>query len=184
MDLDKAIKSRESVRKFKGKQPDWRDILECIDAVRYAPIAGKNFTMRFIVISDKEKIEKIAEASQQNFFSNVYYLVVVISNSERLVNEFGERGKIYSRQQAGAAIQNFLLKVEEKGLSTCWVGHFVEKQIKEALSIPPEFDVEAFFPIGYKLIGERKKKRIDMDEVLYFEKHGNKKMRDVPRFDV
>ena len=92
------------------------------------------------------------------------------------MNAYGERGRVYCKQQAGAAIQNFLLKIEEKGLSTCWVGHFADNLVKEILKIPDEIDVEAFFPIGYEFKNQRRRAKIDLDEVLYFEKYKNKKM--------
>ena len=59
MDLTKAIQSRRSVRKFKDKKPNWRDIIECIDSMRYAPMAGNNFTLKFILVTDEEKINII-----------------------------------------------------------------------------------------------------------------------------
>jgi len=40
MELDKAIKSRRSIRRYSAQKPDWRDIIECIDSMRYAPKAG------------------------------------------------------------------------------------------------------------------------------------------------
>ena len=109
MELDKAIHSRKSTRKFSNKKPNWRDILECIDAMRYTPMAGNNFSLKFILIDDKEKIQKISESAQQQFIAETDYVVVVYSNPSRTLNSFGEKGKIYSRQQAGASIQNFLL---------------------------------------------------------------------------
>jgi nitroreductase len=60
MDLSKAIRSRKSVKKFSTKKPDWRDIIECVDAARYAPMAGNNYSLKFIIIDDKETIEKIS----------------------------------------------------------------------------------------------------------------------------
>ena len=59
MDLDKVIHSRKSTKKFGDKKPDWRDIIECIDAMRYAPMAGGNFSLKFILVADKEKITKV-----------------------------------------------------------------------------------------------------------------------------
>jgi len=149
MDLDKAIKERKSTRKFSHKKPDWRDLIECIDSVRFAPMAGDNFSLKFVIVSDKKKIGKIAEACQQDFLAKAHYLVVVCSNPERTINAYGKRGEIYARQQAGAAIQNFLLKIEEKNLATCWVGHFVDNQIKRELEISDEVNIEAILPIGY-----------------------------------
>jgi len=179
MDLTKAIKLRQSVRKFSSKKPDWRDIIECIDASRYAPIAGKNFTLKFIVIDDKKSINEIAEACQQDFISYAHYVVVVCSHPLRLTNAYESQGDIYSRQQAGAAIQNFLLKIQEYGLSTCWVGYFVESQIKRLLKIPADVNVEAVFPIGFEYEKRRvRKEPIDLDRILYFNKYGNTKMQE------
>ncbi len=183
MELDDAIKERSSVRKFSTKKPDWRDVIECIDACRYAPMAGNNFTLKFIVIDDKEKIQKIAEACQQDFVSQVHYIVVACSQPSRTLNAYGKRGETFVRQQAGSAIQNFLLKITEKNLATCWVGYFVEEQIKRILKIPENVQVEAVFPIGYKsqeLKGKAKRAKIDLDNILYFNVYKNKKMR-VPR---
>jgi len=177
MDLDKAIKSRQSVRKFSSKKPDWRDIIECIDSVRYAPMAGNYFSLKFIVVDDKKKIEKLAEAAQQDFILKAQYVVVVCTNPKTTLNAYEERGKIYCRQQAGAAIQNFLLKIQEKGLSTCWVGYFVDEQIKNELKIPANINVEAIFPIGYELGKTRKKSKINIDHILFFNKYKEKKMK-------
>jgi len=184
MDLDKAIQSRKSVRKFKDKKPDWRDIIECIDAVRYAPMAGNNFTLKFILVDDKEKIQKITDAAQQPFISQAKYVVVVCSNTSRPVNAYGKKGEIFCRQQAGAAIQNFLLKIQEAGLSTCWIGYFVENQIKRELKIPDNIQIEAVFPIGHEFEKQRTKRKIDIDRILYFNKYGNKKMKNPKKLEV
>ncbi len=177
MELDKAIKERHSVRKFKSKKPNWRDILECIDASRYAPMAGNNFTLKFIVVSDEKTIQKISEACQQPFVSQAKYIVVVCSLPNRPKNAYEERGEIFVRQQAGAAIQNFLLKIQEAKLSTCWVGYFVEEQIKNELNIPEKAQVEAVFPIGYELEKTKPKRKTELDNILYFEKYKNKKQK-------
>lgn len=184
MELDKAIHNRKSCRKFSTRKPDWRDIIECIDIMRHTPMAGKNFTLKFIFTDNKDAINKIAEASQQDFIKQVHYLVAVCSDNSRTVNSYGKMGEVYSRQQAGAAIQNFLLKVEEKGLATCWIGHFVEGQIKKELGIPGNINVEAVFPVGYEFKKEKPSRKINFDNVLYFEKYGNKKMKNPRKLDV
>jgi nitroreductase len=179
MELDKAIKNRHSVRKFTNKKPNWRTIIECIDSARFAPMAGNNYTLKFILVDDEEKIRKIAKASQQRHVGEVKYIVVACSNSSRPVNAYGEKGEVFCRQQAGAAIQNFLLKIEESGLATCWVGYFVEEQIKKLLKIPDEATIEAIFPIGYEFDKKKKgKAKIDLDRILYFNSYGNSKMKE------
>lgn len=185
MDLDKSIKERHSVRKFSNKQPNWRDIIECIDTMRYAPTAGANTTLKIIMVSDKDKIRKIADACSQDFVGQVYYVVVVCSNSERLENAYGKNGEKFNKQQVGAAIQNFLLKIQEKKLATCWVGYFVEYMIKEILTIPEDIQVEAVFPIGYEFDKPKtRKEKIDIDNILYFDEYKNKKMNKIKKIDV
>jgi len=184
MELDKAIQNRHSVRKFSDKKPNWRTIIECIDAARFAPMAGNNYTLKFIMIDDEEKIQKLAEAAQQQFINQAKFVVVACSNPSRTKNAYEERGEIFCRQQAGAAIQNFLLKIEEAGLATCWVGYFVEEQIKRILKIPKDLNVEAVFPIGYEFQKARTRKaKIDLDRILYFNYYDNKKMRSPKKVD-
>lgn len=184
MDLDKAIKSRHSVRKFKDKKPNWRDIIECIDAMRYAPTAGNNCTAKIILVSEKNKIEKISDACQQNFVGKAEYVVVVCSRKELLTNAYEKKGEEFNKQQIGAAIENFLLKIEEKKLATCWVGYFMEEKIKQILKIPKNVEVEAIFPIGYeKEKTYTKRIKTDLDNILYFDEFGNKKMGFKVRVD-
>lgn len=185
MQLDKAIKERHSVRKFKKKKPNWRTIIECIDSARYAPMAGNIFTLRFILVDNPAKIQKITEAAQQSFISQASYVVAVCSDTSKITNAYEKSGEKWSRQQAGAGIQNFLLKIQEAGLATCWVGHFYEDQIKRELKIPDEVNLEAIFPIGYEYDKPAKqKKKIDLDRVLYFHEYENTKMKNPKKLDV
>ncbi len=80
MELDKAIQSRKSVKKFSKKKPDWRKIIEAIDFARYSPMAGNLYSLKFILVSDKEKIQQLSKASEQEFVADAQYVVVVCSN--------------------------------------------------------------------------------------------------------
>ena len=62
---------------------------------------------------------------------------------------YGERGEIYSHQQAGAAIQNMLLTATSLGIDSCWVGAFDEDMIKRVLGIQEYARPQAIIPIGY-----------------------------------
>jgi len=184
MQLKEAIEKRHSVRKFSPKKPDWRDIIECIDTARFGPMAGNNFTLKFILVDDTDIIEKLSKFAQQPFIADTQYIVIVCSNPKRTISLFKKQGEIYSRQQAGAAIQNILLAITEKKLSTCWVGHFVENQIKRELKIPEDINVEAMLPIGYEFGKTKKKEKIDLNGILYFKNWGNKRMKPLKNLNV
>jgi nitroreductase len=130
------------------------------------------------MVRDKETINKLSEAAQQDFVSNAKCIVVFISDPKITINAYGEKkGEIYSRQQAGAAIQNFLLKIVEAGLSTCWTGYFVEEIVKRILKIPENYNVEGIFPIGYESSKSSPKRKISLENTLFFEKYGQKKIK-------
>jgi len=178
MDADKAIKTRKSVRSFSDIKPDWRAIIECVDAARYAPVAGKNFTLKFIILREKEKIYEIAKACEQDFVADAHYIIAVYSDNTRLKTLFGEqKGEIYSRQGAGAAIQNILLSVQDHKLAACWVGHYDEARIKTILRIPEKMELEAIIPVGYEFKKTKPREKINIDSILYFDRHKNSKMR-------
>ena len=80
MDLDKAIKERHSARRFKSTKPDYSKILEAIDAARKVPLAGNIPSLKFMLITDKEKINELAQAATQDFIASVHYVVIVCSN--------------------------------------------------------------------------------------------------------
>ena len=178
MDVDKAIKTRKSVRSFSDVKPDWRAIIECVDAARHAPIAGKNFTLKFIIVRQKERIYEIAKACEQDFVADAPYIIAVYSDNGRLKTLFGEeKGEIFSRQGAGAAIQNILLSIQDHKLAACWVGHYDEDQIKDILRIPERMEMEAIIPVGYEFKKTKPRQKINIDSILYFEQHNKPKMR-------
>lgn len=177
MQLKDAIEQRKSVKRFDLKKPDWRKIIRAIDAARFAPSAGNQFVTRFILVSDEKKIEKLASASQQSFVKKAKYVVVVVSDDSNLIRDYDKRGIRYCAQQAGAAIQNFLLALTEQKLVTTWIGYFYDEQVKRTLNIPEELHIEALFPIGKETKIETKEKRkMKLDHVIYFDEFGNKKM--------
>lgn len=173
MEFDKVIDARHSVRNFKTtKKPDYRDIISAIEASTKAPLAGNINSIKYILIQDKKKIKELAEAAQQSFISQVDYVVVIISDKKALVKNYLQRGEIYSRQQAGAAIENLILKITELGLSTCWVGAFSDEMVRRIAEIPEELDIEAILPIGYELGKARPHKEPNLDRVLSFDGYG------------
>jgi len=134
-------------------------------------------TIKLILIDDKDTIERVSDAAQQHFIYQVDYLLVVCSDNKFVKKAYRTRGEKYSRQQAGAFIQNFLLKITEAGLATCWVGAFSDREIKEILNIPENIEIEAIFPIGYELGKAKKRLKPDLESMLYFNKWKNTKMK-------
>lgn len=182
MKLRDAIENYNNIKRFDLKKPDWRAVVRAIDFARFAPAAGNYYSARFILVSDENVISKLAEASQQAFVGKAKTVVVVVSDTKGLVRAYGERGERYSRQHAGAAIENFLLGLEEEKLVTSWVWYFVDDQVRRILNIPEDVKVEGIFPVGKKTkIRVSEKRSAKLDNVLFFGKYGEKKMTQYPK---
>jgi len=157
MKLDDAINNRASVRSFKDKKVRWDLILEAIDTASKVPFAGNINNLKFIIVQNPDLKNKIAEHSQQDWIADAPIIAVLCSDDSKLEKMYYERGLVYSRQQAGAAIQNFLLKITDLGLESCWVGAYADELIKQLLKIPEYINIEAILPVGY---GRGKPKKI------------------------
>jgi len=185
MDLDKAIEKRRSIRRFKEtKKPDYRDIINAIQAATKAPLAGNISSIKYILVSDKEKIKQLATAAQQRFVSQVSYVVVVCTDKKTLVKNYYERGERYARQQAGAAIENFLLKLMDFDLDSCWTGAFDDNAVKRILKIPEDIDVEAMLPIGIAFEKPKPRRDPDLDKILWYDVWKQKEMVPQRKFDT
>ena len=184
MNIDKVIKERHSCRRFSTKKVKWQDIIEAIDAANLAPQAGNISVIRFILIDNQDTINRLAKACQQDFIVNAPYVVAVCTDKTQLERSYEERAEMYARQQAGAAVENFLLKITDLGLASCWVGAFVDDEVKDILEITKPYEdisVEALLPVGYEMPGKAKSPRKPvLDNVLWFNVWKNKFMK-VPR---
>jgi nitroreductase len=178
MELGKAIKNRKSVRNFSTKKLDWRKILQAMEYVRYSPMAGNQYTVKYILVSDKKKIGLIEGACQQKFVGKADYVLVVVSDREKVKKLYDHYDKGFGAQQAGAAIQNLLLGLTEKGIATCWVGFFEDSIIKRELGISDSLTVEAILPLGIESrIGKGvEKEKPELENLIFFDKWGKKYM--------
>ena len=169
MGFDSILEKRHCARHFKEKAVSWKDIAKILDSVRYAPCAGGIPTVHIIVMDDKKIIPKIADACLgQSFISQAPYVLVICSDLDQITRSYGKRAEMYTRQQAGAAIENIFLKTMDLGLATCWIGAFDDNAIKRILDIPKEIEVEAILPIGYEMGKEKQKAKIELRRIVRF----------------
>jgi len=172
MELNKAIEKRRSTRSFKDKKINFKYLIEAIDAANKAPHAGGFYSIRFLIIENPKTINKIAHLAEQHWISQAPALILVCSDERNLENLYGERGRIYARQQAGASTENLILTLTDLGLSSCWVGAFSDEIIREAIGIPGHINIEAIIPVGYEKPEKTKKKITErkLENSMFWEK--------------
>lgn len=168
-----VIKTRRSIRKYKNIKVDLEKINLILEAGRWAPSSGNLQNWYFIVVQDKKKINKIAEYCMQPWISTAPLVIVVCSDTERVVDWYGERGRFYSIQNIAAAVQNMLLQAHSIGLGSCWIGAFNEEKIKELLKIPKNIEVHAIITLGYPDESPESERK-PLEDIVFFEEWGSK----------
>ena len=176
MDVEAAIKKRRSIRKFLSIPVEKEKVMKIIEAGSYAPCAGNIENWRFVIVKNKAKIEKIANACiEQTWISTAPLIIVVCSEMREIKQHFGLRAEmLYSIQNCAAAIQNMLLEITNLGLGSCWIGAFEEDAVKRILSIPENVRVQAVLPIGYPDESPPMPMKLKLYELTFIEDYGNR----------
>ena len=172
MDVFDCIRTRRSVRKYKDKQVPWDNIVEIMQAGKFAPFAGNIINVKFIVIKNEDKRRAIAEASaQQYWMQDAPIHIVMVGEPEKAERYYGTRGvRLYTIQGVAAAIENMLLTAHSLGLGSCWVGAFDEDEIRRLCNLPEHIDVHAILTIGYADEVPETPPKYRIEHMMWFEK--------------
>lgn len=169
MNFDSILKNRYSAKKYGTKKISLNQVMTVCEAARYSPMAGNIYTVRIIVVDDKKKKDEIAESAlRQYFIADAPYILVICSDIKNLSRSYENQAEKYARQQAGAAIENMLLRATSLGLASCWVGAFDEEKVKTILHIPDNIYVEALVPLGNQFKKEAPKRKPDLKMIAFF----------------
>lgn len=169
MDVVEAIRDRRSIRKYKSTEVEMEKIDTILQAGRWAPSASNKQPWHFIVVRDETMRKKLAEVHNYGRFMAESPVVIVV---------LGDPSKHprYHLADPHNAVQNMLLAAYYEGLSTCWMGvreTDIEPKFRELLGIPDELRVICCISVGYG-DQDRNSNRFDLDEIVSWEKYGNK----------
>ncbi len=179
MTLDEILEARRSVRGYAPQPVKVEDIKAIFEAARVAPSACNSQTWRFIAVTDRILIQKIAQKGmlpviRNSWIATAPLVIVGCAQLDILANRIGSlvTGIEYYQIDLGIAMEHIVLKATELGLGTCWIGWFNEKKIKEILEIPKTVRVLALLTVGYPKEKDvtPAKKRKPVEEIFYREK--------------
>lgn len=173
MRVEDAIKERRSVREFSTKGVSWDHLTQILEAAIYTPMAGNVFSIKLIVVADKQaKASLVQYCAEQYFMKDASHLIVVFSDLEEVQRLYGEHSDRYGAQQAGAAIQSMLLQATELGIASCWIGTFDEAPIKAMLGVPDNLRVEGIIALGHAKRKQEMPIKYVLNKAVYFETYG------------
>lgn len=178
-ELLKLIISRQSDRKYSGRQIEKDKLDRIIEAGRMSPSACNAQPWKFIVVNEPELVSKVAEAASakligmNTFVAQAPVIIVIVREKANMSSKVGAtiKNKDYSLFDIGIATENICLQAEAEGIGSCIIGWFDEKQIRKLLDVPGSKRVELLITLGYSLSDKREKRRKPPEEVVSFNKY-------------
>lgn len=138
MTLNEIFEARRSVRGYTSQPVKEEDIKAIFEAARVAPSACNSQTWRFIAVTDRTVIHKIAQEGMRLVVRNAWIdtaplVIVGCAQLDILANRVGSliTGIEYYQIDLGIAMEHIVLKATELGLGTCWIGWFNEKRSRK-----------------------------------------------------
>jgi len=176
MEFELVLKKRRMVRSFKDTQVDDTHVMKLLKNAHRAPSAGFLQQQEFIIIRNKETKTKLAEAAvNQDFIAQAPVVIVVCSNTDRVVKRYGDRGvNFYSVIDGAFASMLILLTVVNEGLSACFVGAFNDNEVSKILKLPKYVKPIGLIPVGHANEPPEKFERISLEEIVHYERYGQK----------
>ena len=154
--VQKAILKRRSIREF-TREPVARDLLHrMVTAGIWAPSGLNNQPWRFVLIRDRETMDRLARCTTYaHIIEQAPALIVVYLDGAAMYDE------VKDHQSAGACIQNMLLAAEELGLGAVWLGQILRnrEQVNTLLGVDERFELMAVLAIGHPAHRDHKSQR-------------------------
>ena len=180
METIQAIRSRRSIRKYQPKPVPHEVIEQIVADAAYAPSWKNTQIARYIVVTDKEKKDKLADNCMLGFAYNqktthgapalvVLTMIKGRSGYERDGSFSTPLATHWQSFDAGIAAQTFCLSAHALGLGTVIMGIYDPAEVAKVVEIPEGQEVAALIALGHPAQDPQAPARKDVDTLLRFE---------------
>ena len=169
MDFYDLIRKRESVRDYDPNRKIEESVLNRIlNAGRLAPSASNKQPWTFLLVSSKEKLDKVRVCYHKQWFHNAPHILIII----------GDKSKSWVRWYDGynsietdltIAMDHIILAAEYENVGTCWIEAYDHQILSDAISLKENEVIFSITPLGYQNKGYQKhgkKERKPLEEVV------------------
>jgi nitroreductase len=149
MDILKAIMTRRSIRRFTGEVITDEQLDTLLRAGFQAPSAHNFQPWNFVVLRDKNLLQKISQFHKYaKMLPDAGCAIVVCGDEEK------QPAKGFLVEDCSAAIQNILLASHGIGLGAVWCGLYDSSDLVSSMSEVLELP-DNIIPIGMVVVGNR-----------------------------
>ena len=172
--LLECIKTRRSIRKFKPGTIAKDEIKVMLEAAMLTPSACNTRPWRFIAITNKDVLNKLADAHPWAGMLRTAPLCIALialpKTQEGVQNGLPEG---FYPQDCGAATEHIILQAEAMGYGSCWCGVYPRETtmdaISKALDIPSDEIPFSLIAIGEKDEFPNPRGRYEEEKVTWVE---------------
>lgn len=166
MDAFECIETKLDIREFGPKEVPREIKLKVLEAARLTGTGLNTQHWRFILIENKENLDKLAKDSTSgNWVASCNFAIIILTNPQYHFHLI----------DAGRVIQNMQLAAWNYGVGSGIYTGIDEDNFRRDFGVPQESNVSAVIGLGYpikKLTGKRKD-RVPLGTLIYTEKFGN-----------
>ncbi|WP_240911649.1 nitroreductase family protein [Thermococcus sp. LS1] len=165
-----AIEGRRAVRRFQEREVPLEDLKKILEAGIWAPSGSNVQPWEFIVVRERDNIERVKLVSP-GLFGNPSTVVVLCINT-KLAKRGGKLGEESALMDISMAAQNMMLAAYSMGIGSCPVLSFNKTALKELLNIPEHVEPVLILIFGYPRVWPKPPRRRPLKEVVHVEEYG------------
>lgn len=179
MTVMKEISDRRSIRKYQATPIEQEKVDLLLESARLAPSGNNAQPYHLILITDEAMKAKVAEISHHQqwmcsaplFIACVADLRARITESEGILVDENSSEMDVKRviRDTAIAAEHIVLQAEHMGLGTCWIGWFIQAEIKALLNIPQDKFVVTVLTVGYPAEHPSPRPRKTLEELVHHE---------------
>ena len=154
-----AILARRSIRSYTDEPVSEEHITAMLEAAMSAPSGMNRKPWHFVVVSDREKLDRLGATTNSWAMLKEAPLAVVVCGDPGISEKYWDQDSI-------AALENLLIAVSMLGLGAVWLGCHPNPErvapVREILGVPVPVVPIAVLSIGHP--AEEKESRTQYDE--------------------
>ena len=173
MEFLQLAKLRYSSRRYKEKAIEKEKLYKILESARIAPSAANRQPWHFIVVQEKENLDKVCSTYERDWLKTAPLILVCCGDHDEVWIRKHDN-KDHLDVDISIAIDHMTLQATELGLATCWICHFDAEKIKEFFKLPKNIEPIALLPVGYPAdeadINRHESKRKSISRIIHYEK--------------
>lgn len=147
MNFLELAKNRYSVRNYKSDPVKKEDLMYVLEAGRIAPSAVNYQPWEFLVITQKDGLEKAHQIYHRDWFREAPIVIILLGNHEQGWKRADN--KDHTDIDVAIATDHMTLAATDRKLGTCWVCNFDKKKTIDLFQLPDHLEPIVILPLGY-----------------------------------